>query len=152
MAAAAAATGRFRKGVKQVATLGPATFGKAAIEQLFFAGVDVFRLNLSHGAEDKAAPARAIRELQAEHGRPIGILVDIQVAAAAAAVGRRLQPSFSPSPLGHARVAALLAASSRCPEPLRSLSSAGSLGRAGTATRAPNSLIGSTAAAAPPKH
>lgn len=40
-------------GVKQVATLGPKTFSKDMIEKLFLAGVDVFRLNLSHGAEDK---------------------------------------------------------------------------------------------------
>lgn len=46
---------RFRKGVKQVATLGPKTFNKAMIEKLFLAGVDVFRLNLSHGAEDKVS-------------------------------------------------------------------------------------------------
>jgi len=69
---------RFRKGVKQVATLGPKTFNKDMIEKLFLAGVDVFRLNLSHGAEDKAEPARFIREIEAKYGRPIGILVDIQ--------------------------------------------------------------------------
>jgi len=46
---------RFRKGVKQVATLGPKTFNKEMIEKLFLAGVDVFRLNLSHGAEDKVS-------------------------------------------------------------------------------------------------
>lgn len=46
---------RFRKGVKQVATLGPKTFNKDMIEKLFLAGVDVFRLNLSHGAEDKVS-------------------------------------------------------------------------------------------------
>lgn len=69
---------RFKKGVKQVATLGPKTFNKEMIEKLFLAGVDVFRLNLSHGAEDKAEPAQAIREIEAKYGRPIGILVDIQ--------------------------------------------------------------------------
>jgi len=69
---------RFRKGVKQVATLGPKTFNKEMIEKLFLAGVDVFRLNLSHGAEDKAEPAQFIREIEAKYNRPIGILVDIQ--------------------------------------------------------------------------
>jgi hypothetical protein len=39
--------------VKQIATLGPKTWNKEMIEKLFLAGVDVFRLNLSHGAEDK---------------------------------------------------------------------------------------------------
>ena len=65
-------------GVKQVATLGPKTFNKEMIEKLFLAGVDVFRLNLSHGAEDKAEPAGFIRELEVKYGRPISILVDIQ--------------------------------------------------------------------------
>jgi len=69
---------RFKKGVKQVATLGPKTFNKEMIEKLFLAGVDVFRLNLSHGAEDKAEPAQFIRELEEKYSRPIGILVDIQ--------------------------------------------------------------------------
>lgn len=44
---------RFRKGIKQVATLGPKTFSKDMIEKLFLASADVFRLNPSHGAEDK---------------------------------------------------------------------------------------------------
>ena len=35
--------------------------------QLFLAGVDVFRLNLSHGAEDKAEPAQFIRELEEKY-------------------------------------------------------------------------------------
>lgn len=69
---------RFRKGVKQVATLGPKTWNKDTIEKLFLAGVDVFRLNLSHGAEDKVEPAQFIREIEAKYDRPIGILVDIQ--------------------------------------------------------------------------
>ena len=77
-AATAEATQRFRKGVKQVATLGPKTFDRDSIEALFLAGVDVFRLNLSHGADDKAEPAAHIRSVEAEHDRPIGILVDIQ--------------------------------------------------------------------------
>ena len=49
---------RFTKGVKQVATLGPKTWNKDTIEKLFLAGVDVFRLNLSHGAEDKVNPRK----------------------------------------------------------------------------------------------
>lgn len=69
---------RFKKGVKQVATLGPKTFKKDMIEKLFLAGVDVFRLNLSHGAEDKVEPSEFIRELEVKYGRPIGVLVDIQ--------------------------------------------------------------------------
>lgn len=54
---------RFRKGVKQVATLGPKTFNKDMIEKLFLAGVDVFRLNLSHGAEDKVGGVSSLQLL-----------------------------------------------------------------------------------------
>lgn len=42
-------------GIKQVATLGPKTYSKDMIEKLYLAGVDVFRLNLSHGATDKVS-------------------------------------------------------------------------------------------------
>ncbi len=62
-----------------VATLGPATSTEARIRALFEAGVDVFRLNFSHGThDDHAARVACIRELEAEFGRPIGILVDLQ--------------------------------------------------------------------------
>ena len=46
------ADARYRKGVKQVSTLGPASATRDMIEKLFVAGPDVFRLNLSHGAAD----------------------------------------------------------------------------------------------------
>ena len=64
---------------KIVATLGPATPDRAGIEALFRAGVDVFRLNFSHGThEDHKARARILRELERDSGRPIGILLDLQ--------------------------------------------------------------------------
>jgi len=69
---------RFRKGVKQVSTLGPASFDPAMMEKLFLGGTDVFRLNLSHGAGDKLPCARAIRALEEKYGHPIGILADLQ--------------------------------------------------------------------------
>ena len=72
------ASPRFRKGVKQVCTLGPKTFGIDKIEALFLAGADVFRLNLSHGREEKAAVAALIREVEAKYNHPIGILADLQ--------------------------------------------------------------------------
>ncbi|MEO7335010.1 MAG: pyruvate kinase [Caldimonas sp.] len=62
-----------------VATLGPATSGEAAIRALFDAGVDVFRLNFSHGSQaDHAQRLNSIRKLEAEVGRPIGVLLDLQ--------------------------------------------------------------------------
>src|SRR4249920_3590232 len=62
-----------------VATLGPATSGEAAIRALFEAGVDVFRLNFSHGSQaDHAQRVASIRRLEAEFGRPIGVLLDLQ--------------------------------------------------------------------------
>ena len=54
------ADARYRKGVKQVSTLGPASATRDMIEKLFVAGTDVFRLNLSHGAADKLEAARHI--------------------------------------------------------------------------------------------
>ena len=64
---------------KIVATLGPATPDRAGIEALFKAGVDVFRLNFSHGEHaDHQARLRLIRDIEREHGRPIGVLLDLQ--------------------------------------------------------------------------
>ena len=42
----------------QIATLGPASCTKDQIEALFLAGVDVFRLNFSHGAHEEKAKVR----------------------------------------------------------------------------------------------
>ena len=72
------ADARYRKGVKQVSTLGPASATRDMIEKLFVAGTDVFRLNLSHGAADKLEAARHIREVEAKFGHPVGILADLQ--------------------------------------------------------------------------
>ena len=69
---------RHRK-IKIVATLGPASSDKAVIRALWEAGADVFRLNMSHGVHaDIAARHRIIREIEAEVGRPIAILADLQ--------------------------------------------------------------------------
>jgi pyruvate kinase len=70
---------RRRRSAKIVATLGPASSEPAMIHALFRAGVDVFRLNFSHGApEQHRARLEAIRALEKEMGRPIGILADLQ--------------------------------------------------------------------------
>ena len=64
---------------KIVATLGPSSSGLEKIRALFEAGVDVFRLNFSHGThEDKEENIQAIRTLEREVGRPIAIMMDMQ--------------------------------------------------------------------------
>ena len=69
---------RTRK-AKIVATLGPASSSPEMIGKLFMAGADVFRLNFSHGShEDHKARVDIIRALEAEVGRPICILQDLQ--------------------------------------------------------------------------
>lgn len=64
---------------KILATLGPASSDAEAITDLWDAGADVFRLNFSHGTlDDHAARIDAIREVEKQVGRPIGILQDLQ--------------------------------------------------------------------------
>jgi pyruvate kinase len=70
---------RRRRSAKIVATLGPASSEPRMIEALFRAGVDVFRLNFSHGThDDHRARFTAIRRVETATGRPIGILADLQ--------------------------------------------------------------------------
>ena len=64
---------------KIVATLGPSTDSPTALRRVLAAGVDVVRLNFSHGkAEDHVGRAAAVREHGAALGRDIGILCDLQ--------------------------------------------------------------------------
>src|SRR6266568_5826248 len=70
---------RRQRSAKIVATLGPASTGGERIRALFDAGVDVFRLNFSHGTHDQhRARFAEIRQVEADTGRPIGILADMQ--------------------------------------------------------------------------
>ena len=70
---------RRTRNVKIVATLGPASDTYEMIRDLFLAGADVFRLNMSHGTQDDIARRHAmIRRVEEEVGRPIGILADLQ--------------------------------------------------------------------------
>src|ERR1700736_5981108 len=70
---------RRKRSAKIVATLGPASAGGERIRALFDAGVDVFRLNFSHGThDDHRARFAEIRQVEADTGRPIGILADMQ--------------------------------------------------------------------------
>ncbi|MCC6204350.1 MAG: pyruvate kinase [Hyphomicrobiales bacterium] len=70
---------RRNRRVKILATLGPASSSEEMIGKLFNAGADVFRINMSHTDHDamRALVAR-IRKIEAEVGRPIGILADLQ--------------------------------------------------------------------------
>jgi pyruvate kinase len=64
---------------KIVATLGPASSDRSAIANLFAAGADVFRINMSHTTHQRMRElVETIRAVESEHGRPIGILVDLQ--------------------------------------------------------------------------
>ncbi|MCB1399871.1 MAG: pyruvate kinase [Rhodobacteraceae bacterium] len=67
------------RNVKIVATLGPASSDYETIRALFEAGADVFRLNMSHGTHDEQrARFDIIRRIEADTGRPIAVLADLQ--------------------------------------------------------------------------
>ncbi len=64
---------------KIVATLGPATDDPQVLEGLIKAGVDVVRLNYSHGThEEQAKRAEMVREAGEKFGRVVGVLADMQ--------------------------------------------------------------------------
>jgi pyruvate kinase len=67
------------RNTKIIATLGPATDTIDIIENLFLKGVDVFRINFSHGKKEEYQNRISyIRELEQKHQRPIAILLDLQ--------------------------------------------------------------------------
>jgi len=64
---------------KIVATIGPATSSKAALKQIILAGVDVCRINSSHGSlSDHAEVIKHIREINEEFNSDVCILQDLQ--------------------------------------------------------------------------
>jgi pyruvate kinase len=70
---------RRNRNAKIIATLGPASSSEDAIEGLFLAGADVFRLNFSHGSHAEHRERLAIiRRIEERVGRPIGVLLDLQ--------------------------------------------------------------------------
>jgi pyruvate kinase len=63
---------------KIIATLGPASSDRAIVEALVAAGVDVFRLNFSHGTQaEHAARFKTVRDAAARAGRQIAVLQDL---------------------------------------------------------------------------
>lgn len=64
---------------KIVATLGPATDVPGVLEKMIAAGMNVARLNFSHGdAVDHIRRAKSVREAAAKLGREVGVLADLQ--------------------------------------------------------------------------
>src|SRR5215213_10539708 len=67
------------RSTKIVATLGPASSDPAILERMFRAGVDVVRLNFSHGtAADHEKRAALVKEISAKVGRTVAIMCDLQ--------------------------------------------------------------------------
>ncbi|HET7525326.1 MAG TPA: pyruvate kinase [Burkholderiaceae bacterium] len=67
------------RATKIVATLGPATSDPAVLERLLRAGVDVVRLNFSHGtARDHIDRAHLVRDTAARIGKPVALMADLQ--------------------------------------------------------------------------
>ncbi|WP_321324937.1 pyruvate kinase [Thiomicrorhabdus sp.] len=64
---------------KIVATLGPATDREGELEKIIKAGVDVVRINMSHGIpQEHILRAQAVREMAEKFDRQVGVLVDLQ--------------------------------------------------------------------------
>src|SRR5215213_11316386 len=67
------------RSTKIVATLGPASSDPAILERMFRAGVDVVRLNFSHGtAADHEKRAALVKEISRKVGRTVAIMCDLQ--------------------------------------------------------------------------
>ncbi|MCS4294399.1 pyruvate kinase [Comamonas sp. BIGb0152] len=70
---------KIRRATKIVATLGPASSEPALLEEMIRAGVNVVRLNFSHGkAQDHVDRARMVREAALRAGREVAIMADLQ--------------------------------------------------------------------------
>ena len=73
------ATSTVPRATKIVATLGPASSTAEILERMIRAGVDVMRLNFSHGtAQDHIDRATLIREVAAKVGKEVAIMADLQ--------------------------------------------------------------------------
>ena len=67
------------RNTKIVATLGPACSDPDVLQRMLAAGVDVVRLNFSHGrASDHVENAKAVRECAKKLGREVAVMADLQ--------------------------------------------------------------------------
>jgi pyruvate kinase len=98
-----------------VATLGPASGSAGQVLALARAGADVFRINFSHGRhEEHAARIAHVRAAEAEIGRPLAVLADLQGpkfrlgefkgGSARLGVGQRFRLDLDPAPGDATRV------------------------------------------------
>jgi len=70
---------RRRRKIKILATLGPSSSTRETIEQLFRAGADIFRINMSHTSHEAMRDlVEVIRSVESDCDRPIGIVADLQ--------------------------------------------------------------------------
>ena len=70
---------KYNRRAKIVATLGPASSTPDIFRKMVRAGLDVARLNFSHGAHaQKAELIQMVRSVSAAEGKPICILADLQ--------------------------------------------------------------------------
>src|SRR5438270_4066934 len=68
-----------QRNTKIVATLGPASNSEEMLTRMIRAGVDVVRLNFSHGkAEDHVETVQRVRECSQKEGVEVGVMVDLQ--------------------------------------------------------------------------
>jgi pyruvate kinase len=68
-----------QRSTKIVATLGPASSEREVLTRIIAAGVDVVRMNFSHGVrEDHVARTELVREVSRDLGRTVGLMVDLQ--------------------------------------------------------------------------
>jgi pyruvate kinase len=100
---------------KIVATLGPVSTSDEMLSKLFAAGVDVFRINMSHTSHDNLrAHVFSIREVAKQYRRPVAVLVDLQgpklrigtfqMTAVSLATGARFTLDDNPAPGDETRV------------------------------------------------
>ena len=68
----------FRR-TKVIATIGPSSSSPAMVSRLIEAGVNVFRINMSHASRDEFRERIAmVRAAEQQHGRTVGVIADLQ--------------------------------------------------------------------------